>query len=97
MNAVPAAPTPPAAGPGAGTSAAPSPRLVQAARDFEGVFIAQLLHGMTAGQSGDGLLGNSSPLGGMLVDEYAKLISRSGGVGVADAVLKELMRMQEAA
>ena len=29
-------------------------------------------------------------------DEYAKLISRSGGIGIADAVLRELLRAQEA-
>lgn len=77
-------------------AAQPSPQLVEAARSFESVFIAQMLHGMTGGLGGDGLLGNSSPLGGMMADEYAKMISRSGGVGVADAVLRELMRVQEA-
>jgi Rod binding domain-containing protein len=33
----------------------------------------------------------------MLRDEYAKLVSRSGGVGVADAVLREMLKMQEVA
>ena len=32
----------------------------------------------------------------MLQDEYAKLISRSGGIGIADAVLREMLKMQEA-
>ncbi len=77
-------------------AAQPSQQLVETARDFESVFIAQMLHGMTGGKGGDGLLGNSSPLGGMMADEYAKLISRSGGIGVADAVLRELIRAQEA-
>ncbi len=87
-----------AASPGRTDAAAaqPSRQLVETARDFESVFIAQMLHGMTGAQGGDGLLGNSSPLGGMMADEYAKLISRSGGIGVADAVLRELMRVQEA-
>jgi Rod binding domain-containing protein len=89
-------PTTPEAGLAAGTAAQPSQRLVDAARDFEGVFISQMLHSMTDGTSGDGLLGNGSPMGGMMADEYAKLISRSGGIGVADAVLRELMRIQEA-
>ena len=86
----------PATGRADGTAARPSQHLVEAARDFESVFVSQMLHGMTGGQGGDGLLGNSSPLGGMMADEYAKLISRSGGIGVADAVLRELMRVQEA-
>jgi Rod binding domain-containing protein len=88
--------TMPAAGPAAGTAAQPSQRLLEAARDFESVFISQMLHSMTGGTSGDGLLGNASPMGGMMADEYAKLVSRSGGIGVADAVLRELMRIQEA-
>jgi Rod binding domain-containing protein len=33
----------------------------------------------------------------MFNDEIAKLISRSGGVGVADAVLKEMLKAQEVA
>ena len=97
MAAVEPGVTQPSTARGAAAAAAPSPSLVQAAKDFESVFVGQLLHGMTVGQSSDSLLGNSGPLGGLLVDEYAKLISRSGGIGVADAVLKELMRMQEAA
>jgi Rod binding domain-containing protein len=31
----------------------------------------------------------------MLRDEYAKIMSRSSGVGVADAVMRELLRAQE--
>ena len=33
----------------------------------------------------------------MFNDELAKLISRSGGVGVADAVLKEMLKSREVA
>jgi Rod binding domain-containing protein len=32
----------------------------------------------------------------MLRDEYGRLIARSGGVGVADAVMRQLLRAQEA-
>jgi flagellar protein FlgJ len=31
----------------------------------------------------------------MLVERYAEAISHSGGVGIADNILRELMRMQE--
>jgi Rod binding domain-containing protein len=31
----------------------------------------------------------------MLQEEYGRLISRSGGIGVADALLREMLRMQE--
>jgi Rod binding domain-containing protein len=33
----------------------------------------------------------------MFNEEMAKLISRSGGIGVADAVLKEMLKLQEVA
>jgi hypothetical protein len=31
----------------------------------------------------------------MLQDRYARLISRSGGIGLADAVLGEMLKAQE--
>jgi Rod binding domain-containing protein len=30
----------------------------------------------------------------MLLDQYADAVARGGGVGVADAVLKEILRLQ---
>jgi Rod binding domain-containing protein len=71
----------------------------RAAEEFEGVFLAQILRGLTEGLTGPGPLGagKDDPFASMLQDEYAKLISRSGGIGVADAVLREMLRMQEVA
>ena len=61
------------------------------------MFLGQLLRGLTQGLTGTGPLGGEDdPFAAMLHDEYGKLISRSGGVGVADAVLRELLRAQEA-
>jgi Rod binding domain-containing protein len=31
----------------------------------------------------------------MLVERYAEAISRAGGVGVADSIVRELLRIQE--
>jgi len=31
----------------------------------------------------------------MMVQEYGKAIARSGGVGIADAVQREILRLQE--
>ena len=39
--------------------------------------------------------GESDVYRDMLNDEMAKLISRTGGIGVADAVLREMLKMQE--
>ncbi|MCB1883980.1 MAG: rod-binding protein [Geminicoccaceae bacterium] len=74
-------------------------RLREAAEEFESVFLAQILNGMGAGLDGTNGLGagDDNPFGSMLQQEYAKLISRSGGIGIADAVLREMLRMQETA
>lgn len=65
----------------------------QAAQEFEAVFLAQVLAKLNPGLDGD----ERSPFHDMFNDELAKLISRSGGVGVADAVLKEMLKLQEVA
>jgi flagellar protein FlgJ len=65
----------------------------QASQEFEAVFLAQVLAKLNPGLDGD----DQSPFHDMFNDEVAKLISRSGGVGVADAVLKELLKSQEVA
>ena len=73
--------------------------LRHAAREFEAIFLAQVLGTMTQGLGGDDLLGDGQgdAFREMLNQEVAKLISRSGGVGVADAVLREMLKAQEVA
>ncbi len=72
--------------------------LRRVAQDFEAVFVGELLGNMMQGLASDGPLGGGDdPFAAMLRDEYGKLIARSGGVGVADAVMRELLRAQEAA
>jgi flagellar protein FlgJ len=67
------------------------------AAEFESVFLSQILRGMTQGLAGAGLAADGDdPFGSMLQDEYAKLISRSGGIGLADSILREMLKMQEA-
>jgi peptidoglycan hydrolase FlgJ len=67
------------------------------ARQFERMFIAEMLQPMFSGIETDG------PFGGghgeevfrpMLLDQYADAIARGGGVGIADVVLKEILRLQ---
>lgn len=72
--------------------------LRHAAQEFEAVFLAQVLGTMTQGV-GDGLLGDAhvGVFHQMLNEEIAKLISRTGGIGVADAVLREMLKVQEVA
>lgn len=81
----------PATAPG---RADPTTRIREAAVEFEAVFLAQMLRGMSSGLGPDGLL-TKEPFGSLLADEYARLIARSGGVGIAAATQRELLRLQE--
>jgi peptidoglycan hydrolase FlgJ len=70
----------------------------KAAEDFEAVFISQMLAPMFAGIESDSTFGGGSAedtYRGMLTNEYGKLISKAGGLGIADAVKSELIRAQE--
>lgn len=91
-------PTLPAAGPAPGaTDPGKVDALRHAAQEFEAIFLAQVLDTMTQGLGGDDLLGGGQGevFRDMLNDEVAKLISRSGGIHVADAVLQEMLKAQE--
>ena len=69
-----------------------------AAVDFEQFFIAQMLDHMFSGIATDGPFGGGNGeriFRSLLNTEYAKIIGRAGGVGIADAVHKEILRLQE--
>ena len=72
----------------------------QAAEDFEAVFLGQMLAPMFAGLETNEYFGGGpgeDVYRSLLVEEYGKAIARSGGVGIADAVERELLRLQEVA
>ena len=69
------------------------------AKEFEAAFLGQMLQPMFTN------IDASSPFGGgaaeqtfrpMLINEFANALSAKGGVGVADAVLREMVRIQMA-
>lgn len=67
------------------------------AESFEAMFLAQMLAPMFEGLSTDGEFGGGAgerAFRPMLIEEYGKAIMRAGGVGVADAVAREMMRLQ---
>jgi peptidoglycan hydrolase FlgJ len=78
---------------------APVPDEVRrAAEEFEAVFLAEMLAPMFDGLETDGLGGGGMGeqiFRPMLVERYAESMTRSGGVGIADSIVRELMRMQE--
>jgi len=70
-----------------------------AAQDFESVFLNSMFQQMFSGVKGEGPFGNTAGTGpwrSMLTDEYAKKISKSGGIGISDDVFRTLI-MQQAA
>ncbi|WP_316860048.1 rod-binding protein [uncultured Cohaesibacter sp.] len=70
----------------------------QAAQEFEGVFISQMLSNMFEGVGETGLTGGSyasSTYQSLLTETYADEITKSGGIGIADSVMRELLSLQE--
>ena len=69
----------------------------KAAQEFEAVFLSQMMEHMFA--EVDLTPGQESPgddiYKSLLIDEYSKLMARSGGIGVADHVKREMLRVQE--
>jgi Rod binding domain-containing protein len=75
-------------------------RMRASAEDYEAVFVSIMLSQMFAGLPTKGMFHGGSAeetWRGMLVSEYGKEISKSGGIGLADHVYRELMRAQEGA
>jgi len=74
--------------------------LRQAAEDFEAVFLAQMLAPMFETLESDSMFGGGPGeeiYRSMMVEEYGRTLARNGGVGIADQVERELLRIQEAA
>jgi Rod binding domain-containing protein len=95
--ALPGAPLPLA---GAARPAAPQEApddVRRVAEEFESIFIAQMLAPMFQGIETDGLGGGGmgeEMFRPMLIERYAQALSKSGGVGIADSIVRELLRMQ---
>jgi len=70
----------------------------KAAEDFEAVFINEFLGSMFDGMDTDGPFGGGpgeQMFRSLMLDQYARKIAHSGGFGLADAVTRELTRIQE--
>lgn len=73
-------------------------QIEKASKDFESLFISQMVEQMFGDSEGDSAFGSSETndvYKGMMMDEYGKQISKAGGIGVADYVKRELMKLQE--
>ena len=69
-----------------------------AAEEFEAVFVSQMLEHMFAGIRTDGPFGGGRGeeiFRSMMLTEYGQMISGSGGVGIAEQVMAEILRLQD--
>jgi len=91
------APSASPATPAAGATDAAGAR--KTAEDFEAFFLSQSMDSMFAGINGDSVTGggqSETVYRSLLIQQYAKVAAKSGGIGIADAVQREILRIQEA-
>jgi len=69
-----------------------------ASKEFEAVFLNTMLQEMFTGLENGGTWGTghgADAWQSLLIDEYARSISEAGGIGLAESVERELLRLQE--
>lgn len=74
-------------------------KMRKSAEDFEAFFISQMYQHMFSGIEPDTTFGGGNAekvWQSMLVDEYGKMTVKTGGIGIADAVMKFMLKAQEA-
>lgn len=70
-----------------------------AARDFEAMFITEMMKPMFEGLETDGPFGGGKTeevFRGLMLQEYGKMIAETGQLGIAESVKAEMIKMQEA-
>lgn len=73
-------------------------RAKQTAQDFEGQFLSQMVEHMFTGIDTEGPFGGGQGeqmFRSLMYDEFGKILARAGGVGIAGAVQREILRAQE--
>jgi len=75
-----------------------SDQIDKVSKDFESMFISQMLEPMFGDSTGTEAFGSSASSDvykGLMMDEYGKQISNAGGIGIASYVKQELLKLQE--
>ncbi len=70
----------------------------KSSKEFESVFISQFLGSMFQGISTDGPTGGGEGeemFRSLMIDQYGKSIEQRGGIGLAAAVQRQLLKTQE--
>lgn len=69
------------------------------AQEFEAFFLSQMFEAMSAGVKTDGPLGGGQAEAkwrSFLNDEYGKTMSKGRGIGIANMVYDQMLKLQEA-
>lgn len=77
-----------------------TPRMRETAEAFEASFLAQMMKPMFDGLSTEAPFGGGEAEGtwrGFLVEAMAKQTVKAGGIGLADQVVSQMIKMQEQA
>ncbi|SFS45087.1 rod-binding protein [Brevundimonas viscosa] len=78
--------------------AAPTARMRETAEAFEASFLAQMLKPMFEGLKTDGMFGGGqgeATWRGFMIEAMAKQTVQAGGIGLADQVVAQMLKMQE--
>jgi peptidoglycan hydrolase FlgJ len=70
------------------------------AEDFEAFFLSQMFEHMFSGIEPDAMFGGGegeAVYRSLLFQEYGKAVAKQGGIGLADVVQKEILKLQEIA
>ena len=73
-------------------------KMREVAQNFEGLFLGQMLENIFAGLETNELFGGGDAediYKSMMMEEYGKMMAKSGGIGVADHVMRQLLQQQE--
>lgn len=70
----------------------------ETAEDFEAFFLSQVFSEMFSGIETDPLFGGGPGEGvfrSMMIQEFGKSVAHTGGIGIADSVMREMIALQE--
>lgn len=70
-----------------------------ASKEFEQLFVAQMLSHMFSGLKSEGPFTGGfgeEMYRGLMVEEYGRVLTENGGIGIASAIKAQMLAMQEA-
>lgn len=84
--------------PQGGVQPAPANMTRETAVDFEAFFLSQVFAEMFSGIETDPVFGGGqgeTVFRSLMIQEFGTSVARSGGVGIADSVMREMIALQE--